>query len=186
MYNFQNCFHKVHSIMSSLEFEVPRAAYSQSAIAALFPRGTDVSIKSTDSATYVIVSTTRQYTQQGLGELYHNICSAQKPEHRAQPAQTHRVQHDQHNGGHVQHGQHHGGHVQHRQHHGGHVQHRQHGQHNGGHVQHGHHRGGHVQSAKHREYVGPEEFVHKGKSSIQTPRQGTMLTQGAWGWQTQP
>ncbi len=127
--------------MSSLEFEVPRATYSQSAIAALFPRGTKVSIKSTDRATYVIVSTSQQYSQQDLGELYHKICSAQKPEHRVQPAQTHR----------------------------------------GGHVQHGQHNGGHGQSAKHREYVRPEEFVHKGKSSVQTPRQGTMFTQGAWG-----
>jgi hypothetical protein len=61
------------------------------------------------------------------------------------------------------------------------THHGQHRQHNGGHVQHGHHREGHVQSAKHQEYVGPEEFVHKGKSSVQTPRQGTMFTQGAWG-----
>ena len=108
------------------------------------------------------MSTSQQYSQQGLGELYHNICSAQKPEHRGQ---------------HRQHGQHSGQHVQHGQHNGGHVQHGQHGQHNGGHVQHGQHRG---QSAKHPEYVGPEEFVHKGKSSVQTSRQGPTLTQGAW------
>ena len=127
--------------MPSLEFEVPLATYSRSAITAMFPPGTRVSIKSNGVATYVIVLTSQQYSQQGLGELYHNICSAQKPEHRAQPAQTHR----------------------------------------GGHAQHGQHNGGHGQSAKHREYVHPEEFVHKGKSSVQTPRQGTMFTQGAWG-----
>lgn len=157
--------------MPSIEFEVPLTTYSRRVIAALFPHGTKVSIKSNGVAKYVIVSTSQQYSQQGLGELYHKICSAQKPEHRTHSDQTHRVQHGQHRG---QRGQH----VQHGQHNGGHVQH---GQHRGGHVQHGHHNGGHAQSAKHQEYVGPGESVHKGKSSVQTPRQGPMLTQGAWG-----
>ncbi len=71
-------------------------------------------------------------------------------------------------------------------HHGGQVQHHRIHRHaqtspkQGQQGYHGHHNGGHGQSAKHQEYVGPEESVHKGKSSVQTPIQDPMLTQGAW------
>ena len=68
----------------------------------MFPRGTNVTIKSTDSTTFIIVSTSQKYSEENIRVLYERICSAQKPVHLVQSSSTHRGGHGQHNGGHGQ------------------------------------------------------------------------------------